>query len=136
MLDENDVLEAVSLHLLEKGYYIVEKPAGGEVDIIAREPQSKARLLVSATRISPLSGSKGKPQSSWTESQIFQALASSIAKVLMIRHTAELGPDDQIALAFPDLPTVRKYVNTEKCIMDCLNLRFFLVSPEKNVLVI
>ena len=136
MLDENDVIEAVSLHLLEKGYSIVQKSRRGEIDIVARGPQSKAKLLVSATGAARPRAGGEKPQRSWTESQVFRALTRSIASALMIRHTGQFDPGDQIALAFPDLPAVRKYLSAEKPVMDCLSVRFFLVTPEKNVVVI
>jgi len=136
MLDEDDVIEAVSLHLLEKGYYIVQKSRRGKVDIVARDPQSNAKLLVTATGAAPSRAGKDKPRTSWTESQVFEALTTSIANALMIHYTGQLNPDDQIGLAFPDLPDVRKYLSAEKPIMDCLGIKFFLVTPEKGVVMI
>ena len=133
MLDANDVIEAVSLHLLEKGYSIVEKSQRGNVAIVARDPQSKAHLLVSATGAARPKAGREKPQKSWTESQVFRALTMSLANALMIRHRSQFNPGDQIALAFPDLPAVRKYLSAEKPVMDCLGVSFFLVTPEKNV---
>jgi hypothetical protein len=136
MLDENDVIEAVCLHLLEREYSIVQKSSRGVVDIVARDPQSKAKLLVSATGGARSRAGGEKPQRPWTEYQVFRALTRSIASALMIRHTGHLNPGDQIALAFPDLPAVRKYLSAEKPVMECLGVRFFLVTPEKNVVVI
>ncbi len=136
MLAENDVIEAVSLHLLERGYSIVQKSSRGEVDIVARDPQSKAKLLVSATGAARSSAGGQKPQRPWTEAQVFRALTKSIASALMIRHRGPFNPGDQIALAFPDLPAVRKYLNAEKPVMECLGISFFLVTPEKNVVLI
>ena len=136
MLNEDDVLDAVSLHLLREGYSIVQKSSRGEVDIIARDPQSKAKLLVKATGVAQSRAGGEKPRRSWTESQVFRAFTRSIAGALMIRHTPQFDPGDQIALAFPDLPAVRKYLSAEKPVMDCLGVRFFLVTPEKNVAVI
>ena len=136
MLAEDEVIEAVSLHLLERGYSIVQKSSRGEVDIVARDPQSKAKLLVSATGAARTRAGREKPQRPWTEAQVFRALTMSIASALMIRHRGPFNPGDQIALAFPDLPAVRKYLSAEQPVMECLGISFFLVTPEKNVVLI
>ncbi len=136
MLDADDLIEAVSLHLLEKGYFIVEKPERGKVAIVARDPESKVHLLVSVAATARPRGTAPKSQRSWTESQVFRLLTMSIANALMIRHRSRFKPGDQIGLAFPDLPVVRKYLDAEKPIMDCLGVNFFLVTQEKNVFVI
>ena len=135
MLDESDVIEAVSRHLLEKGYAIIEK-SGTDVDIIARKPESGGKILISAAGVARSKAGRGKLEASYAESQIFRSVTKSLYSALTMNKADEFSTGDRIALAFPDTPAFRRYLNAEKPVMDSLGIKIFLVTEEKDVVVL
>ena len=135
MLDETQVLEAVSFELLERGYSVVQKPSEdpGDVDMVARDPSSGRRILMSAAGVARSKAGRGKLEAQYTESQVFRSVVRGVRSALRMRKTDEFTAGDQIGLAFPDVPALRKYLSAEKPVMDALNVKVFLVSEDKKV---
>jgi hypothetical protein len=136
MLDEEQVLEAVSLELLEKGYTVVRKSTEDprEVDMVARDPESGGRILISAAGVARSKAGRGKLAARYTESQVFRLVMRGFHSALRMRKTGEFNPGDRIGLAFPDVPALRKYLSAEKPVIDALAVKIFLVTEEKKVL--
>ena len=135
MLDEEQVLEAVSFELLKRGYSVVRRPTEDprEADMVARDPASGGRILISAAGVARSKAGRGKLAAQYTESQVFRSVVRGYASALRMRKTGEFSPGDRIGLAFPDVPALRKYLSAEKPVMDALNVKIFLVTEEKKV---
>ncbi len=138
MLDENEVMEAISFYLLERGYGILEEPATDrrEVDIVAYHPESKVKIFVSVTGVARSIAGRGKLEAAYTESQVLRCVARGITGALRMRAPDRFVPGDQIAIGFPDTPTFRKYLEAEKPVLDSFGVKVFLVSEEKKVTVL
>ena len=135
MLDEEEVLEAVSFDLLARGYGVVRKGEEDrrEVDLVARDPVSGLRILISAAGSARSKAGRGRLEAQYTEAQVFRSIMRGVHSALRLRKTDEFRPGDQIGLAFPDVPAIRKYLSAEKPVMDALNVKIFLVTGEKKV---
>jgi hypothetical protein len=138
MLDENDVIDAVSFYLLETGYTIVYRSSTDRqgVDIVARHHVSGARIFISVAGVARSKAGKGKLEMAYTESQVFRSVTRAIYSALKKQEAGQFEPGDQIALAFPDLPSFRKYLNAEKSVMDALRVKIFLVTEKKSVVML
>jgi hypothetical protein len=135
MLDKDEVLEAVSLELLERGYSVVRrsKEDHREVDMVARNPKSGGRILLSAAGSARSKAGRGKLEVQYTESQVFRGVVRGLYSALRMRKTDEFNPGDQIGLAFADVPALRKYLSAEKPVIDALSVKIFLVTEDKKV---
>lgn len=135
MLNKDDVTEAVSLDFLKRGYSILKKPKGRRrgADVIARDPESKARVLVSAAGRTPLETEIEKPNAVHTESQVLECMTRSVYSALRMRNENQFSPGDQIALAFPDVPECQRYLSAEKPVLDSLGVKIILVNEDKEV---
>lgn len=135
MLSKDDVIEALVLDLLNKGYAIVKKARGRTkgADVIARDPESKTKLLISAagpSRQEAAGFDKGSPR---TESQALQCMTRSVYSALRMSKEDRFGPGDHVALAFPDGPACRKYLAVQKPAFDSLGVKVFVVKKDKEV---
>jgi hypothetical protein len=136
MLDENDLIQAVSLHLLERGFAIVRDSSKDRqgADLIVRDPELKVKMFIWATGIVR---SEAGSEMSCTESEAFSCVTRSIEGALTISKTTDqFNPGDQIGLAFPDTPTFRKYLTAERPVIDGLGIKIFLVTEKKHVVVL
>jgi hypothetical protein len=138
MLEENEVMEAVSLYLLERGYAILQESATDPrgVDIVAYRPEVELKLFVSVAGIAHSKAGRGKLEDTYTESQVLRSVARGIYSAMKIGAPNHFTPGDQIAIGFPDTPTFRKYLEAEKPVMDSFAIKIFLVSEEKKVTVL
>ncbi len=132
MLDEDEIVEVVSRYLLEKGYAILQTSGPG-ANIIAREPESDARILISATGFPGSKARMEKLGASYVESQIFRSVTKGISHALRLSKTDDFRTGDSIALVFPDTPAFRKYLTGEKSIMSSLGIKIFLVTEDNNI---
>jgi hypothetical protein len=135
MLDETDVIEAISLDLLERGFSIVRKSkeALNDVDIVAKWPETGAKILVSAVGMSRSRAGRGKLEASYTESQIFYSISRAVLSALKMKGDLKFKPGDRIALAFPDTPQFRKQLRAQKPVLDSFGIEVSLVSEERKV---
>ena len=138
MLDENEVMEAVSLYLLKRGYAILQESATDlrGVDIVAYHPESEAKIFVSVAGVARSKAGRGKLEAVYTESQVLRSVARGIYSAMKIGRPKHFIPGDQIAIAFSDTPTFRKYLEAEKPVMDSFGIKIFLVSEEKKITVL
>jgi hypothetical protein len=132
MLDEDEIIETVSRYLLEKGYAILHTSRPG-ANIIAREHESDARILISATGFARSSAVTEKLGTSYVESQVFRSVTKGISNALRMSTTDEFRAGDSLALVFPDTPTFRKYLTAEKSIMASFGIKIFLVTEHKDI---
>jgi hypothetical protein len=135
MLNKDDVVEALLLDFLNKGYSILTKGTGRTkgADIIARDPESRRKFFVSAAGPTRQEASKYEKGSPRTESQALQCMTRSVYSALRMRREDRFGPGDQIALAFPDGPACRKYLAMQKSAFDSLGVKVFVVKKDKEV---
>ncbi len=135
MLDEKEVLEAITLDLLAKGYGILDKAMvhHGDVDIVARQLKTGAKLFITAAGIARSTAGRGKLEQQFTERQLFHSVARSINGAFKTGDRERFNPGDKIALAFPDIPGYKKYLTVQKPILDSLGIIVFLVSEDGAV---
>jgi hypothetical protein len=135
MLGDSDIATAVSHHLLKEGYSILRKRRAdrNDVDIIARLPETGAKLFISAAGVASSKVGREKLSEVYTESQLFHCVSRGIHSALRIHGDFKFISGDQIALAFPDTPGFRKYLAAEKAVLDSFGIKVFLVTEEKNV---
>ncbi len=135
MLDQEDVIEAVSLDLLEKGYAILNKPGSDHegADIVARDSRSGAKIFVSAAGAARSEAGRGKLEAEYTETQLFRCVARSVHGAMRLQGEDRFNSGDHIALAFPDIPGCRKYLDAEKPVLEALGIKVFLVGEDKKV---
>ncbi len=138
MLYKDDVAEAVSVDLLKRGYSVLKKPGGRKrgADIIARDPESKRRLFISAAGEARAEAGKEKARTAQTEAQALQCMTNSVYSALSMRKEDRFSPGDQIALAFPDGPECRKYLAVQKPVFDSLGVKVMLVTDDREVAVL
>ncbi len=138
MLDENEVTEAISLYLLDRGYAILQKSTTDRrgVDIVAYHPESKAKIFISVAGVAHSKAGRGKLEAAYTESQVLRCVARGVYSAMKIGVPDHFIPGDQIAIGFSDTPTFRKYLEAEKPIMDSFGIKIFLVSEEKKISVL
>ena len=135
MLSKDDVIEALSLDLLKRGYAIVRRARGRTkgADIIARDPESKTKLLISAAGPSRKEAAKFEKGTPRTESQALQCMTRSVYSALRMSKEDRFGPGDQLALAFPDGAACRKYLAVQKPAFDSLGVKIFVVKKDNEV---
>jgi len=136
MLDDTDVIEAVSCDLLQKGYAILRKSRSdrNDVDIVARWSETGNKIFVSAAGVASSKAGRERLEEVYTESQLFNCVTRGIHSALRMEGTEKFAPGDQIALALPDTPGFRNYMNAEKTILDSLGIKVLLVTEDKNVI--
>ena len=135
MLDETDVIEAISLDLLERGFSIVRKSkeALNDIDIVAKWPETGAKILVSAVGMSRSRAGRGKLEATYTQSQIFYSISRAVLSALKMKGDLKFKPGDRIALAFPDTPQFRKQLRAQEPVLDSFGIEVSLVSEERRV---
>lgn len=135
MLVETDVIEAISLDLLNRGFSILRKSreALNDIDIVARWPETGAKILISAVGMSRSRAGRGKLEASYTESQIFYSVSRAILSALKMKGDLKFRPGDRIALAFPDTPRFREHLTAQKPALDSFGIEVSLVTEEKQV---
>ena len=135
MLDETDVIEAISLDLLKRGFSILRKSREDydDVDIVANWPESGAKILISAVGVSPSRAGRGKLEASYTESQIFYSISRAVRSALRMKGDLKFKSGDRLALAFPDTPGFREQLSAQKPVLDSFGIEVSLVTEDRKV---
>jgi hypothetical protein len=135
VLDEKEVLEAVTIDLLAKGYGILDKTTTDrdDVDIIARESKTGSKLFISAAGIARSKAGRGTLEAEFTERQLFHSVARTIHGALKTGDRERFNPGDRIVLAFPDIPGYQKYLTVQKSFLDSLGIVVLLVSEDSTI---
>jgi hypothetical protein len=135
MLDETDVIEAISLDLLRRGFSILRKSRKdlNDIDIVARWPESGTKILISAVGMSRSRAGRGKLEASYAESQLFYSISRAILSSLKMKGDLKFKPGDRLALAFPDTPRFREHLSAQKPVLDSFGIEVSLVTEEKEV---
>ena len=135
MLDETDVIEAIALDLLKRGFFILRKTREdhNDVDIVASWPETGAKILISAAGVSGSKAGRGRLEASYTESQIFYSISRAVRSALLMKGDLKFKPGDRLALAFPDTPGFREQLTAQKPVLDSFGIEVSLVSEDKKV---
>ena len=135
MLNETDVIGAVSLDFLQRGYSILEKCTvdSNDVDIVASWPESGAKMFISAVGVPRSSAGKEEPEASCTESQIFYCISRAIIGAMGMKDSCKFSPGDRLALAFPDTPGFREQLRAQEPFLNSFGVEVFLVNEEKKI---
>jgi hypothetical protein len=135
MLDETDVIEAISLDLLDRGFSILRKSreALNDIDIVAKWPETGAKILVSAVGMSRSRAGRGKLEGTYTESQIFYSVSRAVLSALRMKGDLKFNAGDRITLAFPDTPKFREQLRAQKPVLDSFGIEVSLVKEDKKV---
>lgn len=130
-LNENEVIEAVCSYLGVKGYKILQKCATTDkgVDVIAENVASSKLLLIEAKGGTSTRSGSSRFGKDYNASQVRHQVAHGI-------YTAICSGDKnkKRALAFPDCPVFRKYLNPTKEALQKLEIVVFLVQPDLSVI--
>lgn len=132
-LDENEVIKALAEHLKREGYEIVQMLHTTEkgVDLIAKHCQSGRSLHVETkggTSSRPGSNRFGKP---YTQSQVFDRVSKGFYTAILLR--AKVQSTDDVALAVPDTPWFRDYLEPILSVAKTLNIGIFLIRSQLEV---
>jgi hypothetical protein len=138
ILSKDDLIEAVSADLLKKGYSVLNKQGGRRrgADIIARDPESKKRLLISAAGHTRAEMTATGSHPFRTESELLACMTRSVYSALRMRHENEFTRGDEIALVFPDISSCHKYLGAEKPVLDSLGVKVLVVKKDREVIVL
>lgn len=134
MLTENDVIDAVCDYLLLHQYEILLRCATNEkgVDIIARQRNGSGRILIEAkgeTSARSGSGRFGKP---FDSAQVRDHVANAFYTAARLFGEFH-GHGDSVAMAFPDTPLHRKYLEPLESVTGMLKIGVFLVETDHSV---
>lgn len=134
MLTENDVVDAVSEYLKQRGFQIIQTCSTKQrgVDIVAEYPATKEKLLVEAkggTSSKAGTANFGKP---FTLNQVktHVSVAFYHAAMLLQKHSNE---PVRIALAFPDDELHHRRVKSIASVLGALGIIVFFVDSMRQV---
>lgn len=132
-LDENQVIEILVEHLKHRGYEILRKAHTTEkgVDLLARHQTSARELHIEAkggTSSRRGSARFGKP---YTQSQVLDRVSKGFYTAAALRTVVRT--QDEVALAVPDTPHFRKYLEPVFHIAQQADIQILLVNPSGNV---
>ena len=131
MLSEDDVVSAVCDYLKKNGYHVVSSCTTKQqgVDVVAENQSSKSMLRVEAkgeTSNDPTSARFGKP---FDNAQVHSHVAGAFhAAAAMLSDNG-----DRVAMAFPDTPLHRRYVERIGEAIRRLDLAVFWVGAGRDV---
>jgi hypothetical protein len=130
MYDKNEIMETVTLYLLQQGYSILRKSdlKRGGVDIVAREARSNAKIYIVAK------GGKNRHGKPYSDSDVFARVAKAIYSLTRVYESGILGPGDKTAFAVPDMPVFRKYLSFLDSLVSPFGTMVFFVTEEKKVI--
>ena len=129
MHSKNEIMETVSLYLLQQGYAILRKSGvkRGGVDIVATEATSNAKIYIVAK------GGKSQHGKPYSDSEVFARVAKAIYSLVSVAKSGILNPGDKTAFAVPDMPVFRKYLSFLDSLMTPFGIMVFFVTGEKKV---
>ncbi len=135
MLDETDVVEAITLDLLQRGFSVLRKSRKEltDIDIVAKWQESGAKIFISAVGMARSKAGRGKLETTYAETQIFYSISRAILSAMRIKGDLKFRPGDRIALAFPDTPRFRQRLNAQKPVLDSFGIEVSLVTEDKKV---
>jgi hypothetical protein len=135
MLNDDDVIDAMSHHLLKTGYSILRKSRTDrdDVDVVARWPETGTKVFVSAAGAAHSRAGKEELEEVHTETELFHCVTRGIHSALRVHGAERFAQGDQIVLAFPDTPGCRKYLGAEKSVLDSFGIKVFFVAEDKSV---
>jgi len=135
MLDENDVINAVCVHLVKiEGYVIVQKLSTTQqgIDIIVKHPQFNRRLLIEAKGGTSSKEGSNRFGKSYTMTQVFDRVSKGFFTTACM-YAKDRKDTDQVALACPDNEWFRKYLNQIKSVLEFLGIKVLLVKEDRAV---
>ncbi len=129
MHTKNEIMETVSLYLLERGYSILRKSDARRegVDIVAKEAGSNLKIHIVAK------GGKSQLGKPYSDSEVFARVAKAIYTLVQVHESGVLSPGDKTAFAVPDMPVFRKYLSFLDSLMIPFGIMVFFVTEEKTV---
>ena len=133
MLDENDVVEAVCIHLVKNGYVIVKRCSTTErgTDIIAKKQSSNEQLHIEAKGATSSRKGSARFGKHYSPVQVFDRVAKGFYTVC--KMSSEGSADDRFALAVPDTQLFRKHTTAVKPATTKLGIGILLVSEKREV---
>jgi hypothetical protein len=130
MLTENDVVQAVALHLKTEGYRIDKACSTSErgVDIIATHPATGKPLLVEAKGATSSKAGTARFGKEFTRNQAksHASVAFYYVTKLRQRHSLEGA---SVAMALPDDTNHRELIKDIRSALDALSIGVFFVDP-------
>ena len=134
MLNENDVVNDVCRHLEGAGYEILQRCSTTDqgIDIIARHPSHRGRLLVEAKGGTSAREGSARFEKGFKRSQVFDRVAKCFYTAAQM-YTDGSANGDSVAMAFPDTPLFRDYLGRIKVVTGKLDFLVFLVKEDHSV---
>lgn len=131
IVNENEIIDAVCVHLAARGCQVVNRCSTIErgIDIVGqREGVDYFIEAKGGTSSRQGSARHGKP---YNQSQVFDLVAKGFYTIACLRGAK--GDEAAVGLAFPDTPLFRKYVARVSRAAAALNVSFYWVRPDKTV---
>jgi hypothetical protein len=132
VVTENEVIEAVAAYLEQQHYRIEQKLRTGErgIDLIARAPKVKRRLLVEAKGGTSSMEHTNRFGEGFNTGQINSHLAVALYQTVKMQTKY---PGDAVAIALPDTPKQRACVEGIRPALDKLDIAVFFVAADRTV---
>lgn len=134
-MDENEVIDAICVHLTTQGYDVAQRLHTTEqgVDIVAEHRASGRTLHVEAKGGTSSREGSARYGLGFNPSQVYDRVAKAVYATLCLRAKHPNGTTDEVALAFPDSAQFRKRLEPIRNQLTAAGLIVFLVAPDKRV---
>jgi Holliday junction resolvase-like predicted endonuclease len=134
MLTENEVVQAVALHLKTEGYRIDKTCSTSErgIDIIATHPTTGKQLLVEAKGATSSRAGTARFGKEFTPGQAKSHVSVAFYYVAKLRQRHSLE-GASVAMALPDDTSHRELVNDIRTALDALRIGVFFVDTTRRV---
>jgi DNA-binding sugar fermentation-stimulating protein len=125
-MDENQIVEAVVIHLKGLGYVVKQSLTTKEkgIDIIAEHPV-KGRILVEAKGGTSTFENSARYGKAYTKSQVFDRVAKGFYTVAEMK---EGNRDAVVVFAIPKTKWFEEYLGRIRNSLSALDIKIFLVS--------
>lgn len=134
-MDENVVISSLCTYLEQRGYEVSQRLHTTQqgVDIVARERSTGRDLVVEAKGATSSREGSARFGKGFTRTQVFDRVAKGVFTSLELRAKYPDRLRIDVALAVPDFPMFRKYLEPVKIQLTAAGLRVFLVRADGTV---
>lgn len=136
MLNENDVIDAVSQHLQKRGYCITQRLATSQrgVDLIAvKQGDSPLELRIEAKGATSSRGSSARYGKPFNGAQVRDHVANAFYCAATMLEPKPLRGKLHIAIALPDTRLHRRCAAEVREALRTLGIGMFWVGPDRQV---
>ena len=135
MINENDVVKAIVIHLKRNGYSIIQELTTNEqgIDIIAEHLSSKHRLYIEAKGQTSSKESTERYGKEFSVSQIRNHVGRAILATMMVLVSKPAGPKTKAGIGLPITQGHLNEIGLIKPALKQLGIKLFWVDNNMNV---